>query len=37
MKKIIENIRNYFNHREVYIRDHYYDWYFDNDDLGCCL
>lgn len=34
MKKIIENIRDYFKHREVYIRDHYYDWYFDNDDLN---
>ena len=33
MRKIIENIRDYFRHREVYIHDHYYDWYFDNDDL----
>lgn len=33
MRKIIENIRDYFKHREVYIHDHYYDWYFDNDDL----
>lgn len=33
MKKIIEKIKEYFRHRTVYIRDHYYDWYFDNDDL----
>ena len=33
MKKILEKIKDYFSHRTVYIRDHYYDWYFDNDDL----
>lgn len=33
MKKILEKIKEYFSHRIVYIRDHYYDWYFDNDDL----
>ena len=33
MKKILEKIKDYFRHRTVYIRDHYYDWYFDNDDL----
>lgn len=33
MKKILEKIKEYFRHRTVYIRDHYYDWYFDNDDL----
>lgn len=32
-EKIIEKIRNYFKYRTVYIRDHYYDWYIDNDDL----
>jgi hypothetical protein len=33
MKKILEKIKDYFRHRTVYIRDHYYDWYIDNDDL----
>lgn len=33
MKKIIEKIKDYFRLRSVYIRDHYYDWYFDNDEL----
>lgn len=34
MKKILEKIKDYFRHRTVYIRDHYYDWYIDNEDLG---
>lgn len=34
MKKILEKIKEYFRHRTVYIHDHYYDWYFDNDDLN---
>lgn len=33
MKKILEKIKDYFRHRTVYIRDHYYDWYIDNEDL----
>lgn len=33
MKKILEKIKDYFRYHTVYIRDHYYDWYFDNDDL----
>ena len=33
MKKIIDKIKNYFKHRTVYIRDHFYDYMTDNDEL----
>jgi hypothetical protein len=33
MKKIINKIKNYFKHRTVYIRDQFYDYLNDNDDL----
>ena len=33
MKKIIDKIKNYFKHRTVYIRDQFYDYLNDNDDL----
>lgn len=33
MKKIIDKIKNYFKHRTVYIRDQFYDYMTDNDDL----
>ena len=34
MRKIIDKIKNYFKHRTVYIRDHFYDYMNDNDDLN---
>lgn len=33
MRKIIDKIKNYFKHRTVYIRDHFYDYLNDNDDI----
>jgi hypothetical protein len=33
MRKLIDKIKNYFKHRTVYIRDQFYDYLNDNDDL----
>ena len=33
MRKIIDKIKNYFKHRAVYVRDHFYDYLNDNDEL----
>ena len=33
MRKIIDKIKNYFKHCTVYIRDQFYDYMTDNDDL----
>ena len=33
MRKIIDKIKNYFKHRTVYIRDQFYDYLNDNDEL----
>lgn len=33
MRKIIDNIKNYFKHRTVYVRDQFYDHMTDNDEL----
>lgn len=33
MRKIIDKIKNYFKHHTVYIRDQFYDYLNDNDDL----